>query len=155
MIYVKTKVKKSDINKKGLFAGEFIPKGTIVANMAIDAEFISEKKYQEEQKKGNKLISFTGVRWIEKTFLYGTEIEKEDFINHSFTPCLIYQLGICFAKKDILKGKEITLDYRFWLAEKDFNSFKDKKTGKKVDGISPQKCLTESAKELLKIFKTK
>ena len=153
MLYIKCKVKKSELGGKGLFSQQFIPKGKIIGILAQEAMVMSEKSYQSEQRKGNFLVIMTAVRWIGNYFLYGDKITKEEFINHSEKPSMLYHMGVCFALRDIQVDDELTVNYNYFLAEKDENRFESKeKKGKIVDGISPKKALLLSAKELIKLF---
>jgi SET domain-containing protein len=153
MLTIKCKVMKSKLGGKGLFSMEFLPKGKMVGILAQEAMVMSEDKYQKEQKKGNYLVIMTAVRWVGNLFLYGDKITKEEFINHSESPTMLYHLGVCFALRDIQKGEELTVNYNYFLAEEDVNRFESiEKKGKIVDGISPKNALINSAKELIKLF---
>ena len=153
MLNIKCKVKKSILGGKGLFSEEFIPKGKVIGILAQEAMVMAEDKYQKEQKKGNYLVIMTAVRWVGNFFLYGDKITKEEFINHSESPTMLYHLGVCFALRDIQKGEELTVNYNYFLAESDVNRFESiEKKGKIVDGISPKSALINSAKELIKLF---
>ncbi len=110
MYLVRTAILKSGIEGDGTFAGEFIPKGTIVYFYSSDDTFVpldsllfsseAEKnrffKYHVQDEAGNWLV-------------------KEDKINHSCDANIlsIYVDGIyCdIAVRDIAEGEEITIDY--------------------------------------------
>ena len=152
MLYVKTEIKESSTSGKGVFAAEPISKGSVVAILAQATNVITEEQYQNEQKKGNELVIKTAVRWIGKYFLCKDMIDVEEYINHSEEPSLLYHCGIFFAKRNLNTGDELTVNYRYFLAEKDAYAFVDNKTKKIVDGLPPKQALLESAKELIALL---
>ncbi len=152
MLYVKAEVKNSNIHGKGLFLLEPVKKGQIMILLAHNSKLMTEEKYQEEQRKNNKIITMSALRYVGKYFLYDEEIESEDYINHSSNPTMLYHCGICFAKHDLKINDELTVDYKYYLALHDVNRFMDTHTKKWVDGLSPQEALIQSTKELLQIL---
>lgn len=144
----------SPLNGLGLFAAEEIKKSEVVMLWAVNTFMISEKDYNEAQKSNNQIMIKTGCRYVDGIFLYTDVHPKlENYINHSFSPNMLYHCGICFAKQDIAVGEELTVDYRYILAVDDDNAFIDKKTSQKVDGYDSETCLLKSTEELLKILK--
>jgi hypothetical protein len=95
----------------------------------------------------------TAVRLLGRSFLYGDTIGNEEYINHSETPNLLYHCGICLATRNIAPGEELTLNYKYFLAEKDLYAFDDIVTGEKVDGISPEDAFSKSAEMVLDLLK--
>jgi SET domain-containing protein len=155
MIFFDAEIKDSQIAQMGLFTKEYIKKGSIVGFFMYDSiKIMTEKDYQEEQRKGNSMVIKTACRYVGKYFLYGDSIGYDEHFNHSFTPNILYHCGICFALRDILPGEELTVNYHYLLAEDDVYNFTDIKSGRKVDGISPTKTLVESAKELIKLYES-
>ncbi len=73
-------------------------------------------------------------------------------MNHSFNPNLIYHCGILFAKKYISKNTELTVDYRYFLANNELSQFIDEETNKTVKGFKPDESLVSSAKEIINLF---
>ena len=65
---------------------------------------------------------------------------------------MLYHCGICFAKRDISPGEELTFDYRYIMSQNDIFSFIDKETGQKIDGYSPEEALRKSTQELMKLL---
>ncbi len=152
MLYVKTEIKNSDVNGKGLFLLENVKIGQIIALFAENSKYITEEEYQEEQRNNNEIIIMSGVRYVGKYFLYTEEIGNEEYINHSSNPTVLYHCGICFAKRDLKIGDELTVDYKYFLATNDVNKFTDKTTNSIVDGIPPHEALLQSTRELLEML---
>jgi hypothetical protein len=95
----------------------------------------------------------TGARFVNDIFLYTDGTARlENYINHSFKPNLLYHCGICFAKENISKYTELTVDYKYVLAKGDAVSFADSVTGEVVDGMDDVECLKQSTSELLNIL---
>jgi hypothetical protein len=151
LIYKKFKVHPSKLSGKGLFADEDIPIGAVVANLAQSCPVMTEDEYQKAQLRGDQIITMTAVRWIEDRFLYGDSIGPEEYINHSFEPNMLYHCGICFARTHIQADEELTVDYRYFLAENDVNKFRDALTGQLVDGFPWRVALQNSSEELMRL----
>jgi len=122
MILVKTKIGPSKINGIGLFANQFIPKGTLVQKFmpGFDLE-ISENeipklsepareqflKYAYKNRDGHYILCFDDTR----------------FLNHSDSPNLISNNPneeIDIAAVDIQKGDELTVNYKEFDADFDY-----------------------------------
>lgn len=114
---------------------------------------MTETEYQSEQAKDNKIISMTAVRLLGRNFVYGDSIENEEYINHSETPNLLYHCGVCLATRDIAPGEELTVNYKYFLAEHDVCAFNNSETGKMVDGIPPADAFIQSAREVFVLLK--
>ncbi|SHG27537.1 SET domain-containing protein-lysine N-methyltransferase [Ornithinibacillus halophilus] len=153
MIHVKTEVKQSKVHGEGLFLLEPVKKGDIIASLIVDAKIMTEEEYQEEQRKNNEIVVKTGVRFAGEYFLYKDTIDNEEYINHSNDPSMLYHCGICFAKRDLDAGDELTVDYKYFLARDDIFQFSDEDTSQKVDGMDPKKAMIDSAKELIELWK--
>lgn len=143
-------VKKSSINGFGVFTNERIKKGDVVMVWTQNHYLISENEYHKQQKNGNEIIKQTGVRFINDIFLYTNLGQIEDFVNHSFEPNLLYHCGICFAKRNILVGEELFVNYEYLLSVSDECSFIDLLTGKNV--IGKENSLINSTKELYELL---
>ena len=152
MLYVKTEVRESKLHNLGLYLMEPVKKGTVIL-IANSSGIITEIEYQSEQAKDNKLISMTAVRLLGRSFIYGDSIGNEEYINHSETPNMLYHCGICLAARDIAPGEELTVDYKYFLAEQDVYAFNNAETGKIVDGIHPAEAFIQSAEEVLALLK--
>lgn len=154
MLMIKTVVKNSTIQGLGLFAAENVTKGQLIAILPYQAHILTEHEYQIEQKKGNEIIILSAVRWIGEIFLTRDKIGDEERINHSVNPTMLYHCGLCFAKKDLKIGDELTVDYKYFLASDDVNKFKGSNNVNSymVDGINSHQALIDSAKELINLF---
>lgn len=110
MYIVKIFKKKSDIEGYGIFAGEFIPKGTIVFFYSEDDLFIPKERFRSSSEDERKIFYRYGVEDEA-----GNWLVKEDNINHSCDSNILSMFvdGIyCdIAVKDIDPGEEITIDY--------------------------------------------
>jgi hypothetical protein len=105
---------------------------------------------------GDEQMIKTGARYVGPIFLYtGTEYRKENYINHSFNPNILYHCGICFALTDIKVGEELTVNYSHVLSENDSMAFKDQKTGQMVKGISWKQSIVETSKLLAGLYENK
>ena len=123
MLLVKSQIKKSEIAEKGCFTRQKITKGAVVGILAFQTKAITEKEYDAAQKKGNKRVIDTAIRWVGDIFLVNQKGEHkvEDKINHSEKPNLPYHCGIVFAMRNIKAGEELCWDYNcgdVWFKEK-------------------------------------
>lgn len=123
MLFCRTEVRELQIHNKGLFLLEPVNKGKIIGILAKDCGIMTESEYQREQANDNRIIIMTAVRWAGSYFLYGDSMWNEDFINHSENPSMLYHCGICLATRDLMPGDELTVNYKFFLAENDFYAF--------------------------------
>lgn len=109
MLYVKAETRMSQIEGRGLFILEPVKKGHVIANLGQGALVLPEKTYLKAQRHRNPLILETGVRWVGPYFLYNAVIDLEDYINHSCKPTMLYHCGLCFAKRNLPVGTELTV----------------------------------------------
>jgi SET domain-containing protein len=118
MLLVKTKIGPSSIEGIGLFADEFIPKGTFVwkfapgFDMAVKPERLQELSApSREQFLKYAYMNMTTGEWI-------LCVDDARFFNHSDTPNTTHRNlaqdsnGDDFANRDIQIGEELTTDYR-------------------------------------------
>ena len=155
MLFVKASVRKSAIAGLGLFIEQDLERGEAAVIFSHGLQIIPEKNYLECTLAGDDLIIRTGCRWLNGSFIYRESgIEDEDFVNHSQDPNMLYHCGICFARRDIKSGEELTLDYKYLLSA-DEPGFYDSLTGVYVKGVSGRECLVQSARELVEILARK
>jgi hypothetical protein len=117
MLLVKTRLDRSQISGIGLYADEFIPKGTIIWRFTPGLDL----KLNQEQLQDYK--SRVDVARLED-FIYRSKISGDfilcaddaRFINHSFHPNTIDTMedveGLTIAARDIFPGEEIVSDYQ-------------------------------------------
>lgn len=125
MICVKTKIGPSEIHGIGIFADEFIPKGTMVWKFTPGFD----QKFTREQ-----ILSFPDLLQIyiykyswksKKSKLYCFSSDNGKYFNHSTTPNTLseYRNGeeevITTAIRDIQAGEEITDNYSSFEADND------------------------------------
>ncbi len=96
-------VKKSKINKKGVFAARDFKKGELVLKWDISKELSKEEAENfPEDEKG--YVAF----WDGK---YVLQLPPARYVNHSCEPNTFVKDFCDFALRDIKKGEEITSDY--------------------------------------------
>lgn len=126
MLQVKTYLDKSPILNAGigLFANEFIPKGTIIWKLddTIDRIF-TEEEYQKLNDLDKEFVDIYSFMYTGKYILC---IDNARFFNHSNKPNCISDandatnLGFTIAQRDIQIGEELTDDYStFGYSEED------------------------------------
>ncbi|MCA9800948.1 MAG: SET domain-containing protein-lysine N-methyltransferase [Cyanobacteria bacterium HKST-UBA02] len=121
MLLVKAKLQSSPIHGIGLFADEFIPRGTTVwkflpgFDLSLPAEEVEKLPESVQQ-----FLSYYGFldmnirRWI-------LPVDDARFMNHSREPNLDFAaidgLSASLANRDIQPAEEITEDYRYFALE--------------------------------------
>lgn len=141
MLLVKTKIKESQIHGVGLFADQYIPKGTEIWRFTPGFD----QKFTREQ-----ILSFPDLLQIyictycwrsKKSKLYCFSADNGKYFNHSLSPNVLSEYRddedevITIAVKDIEEGEEILDDY---------NSFEDEKSENDVlDEIAEKFQLTD------------
>lgn len=116
----KIEVKKSSVDKKGVFAKKPIGKGEIIS--ISGGSIVSEKEYRKLKKKRFKDIEHFAIKVADGFYLVSGkdgELEADDFYNHSCDPNAgIKGHLIIEAMKNIKTGEEITYDYAVTDCEK-------------------------------------
>ena len=118
------KIKKSNIDKKGLYASKDIKEGTKIINYV--GKIISKKESEKNEKFDNKkdiyLFNLNNRYDLDGDFKFNTA----RLINHSCDPnCEVEGTGLKLwisAIKNIKKGEELTYDYGFSY-DKDYKQF--------------------------------
>lgn len=109
MLVAKTYLDRSIIDGIGLFAQEFIPKGTII--YYVDPIFtlkFTKEEYKLALEKNNEFV--LKYFWKEGD-TYFVSLDNDRFINHSNNPNTIEVESKTIAKIDINVGEEITSNY--------------------------------------------
>jgi|TARA_B110000211_G_scaffold222636_1_gene271563 SET domain-containing protein len=109
------KVKKSNIDNRGLYASRNIKPGTII--IFYKGKLITKKETEKNPKYDNEkaiyLFNINNRYDLDGDFAYNTA----RLINHSCNPnCEVAGKGLklwVFALKDIKKGEELSYDYGF------------------------------------------
>ena len=111
MLLFKTEVKVATDPKMGLglFATEFIPKGSVVWKFVegLDIEVSIdevEQMSEAQQEYFNKYV------WVQGDYYYDS-CDHTHFINHSYQPNLNNTGDVTIALKDIKLGEELFTDY--------------------------------------------
>lgn len=131
MMCVKTKIGPSTIHGTGLFADEFIPKGTIVWRFTP----VFDQKFTREQ-----ILSFPDLVQIylyeyswksKKSHLYCSASDNGKYFNHSEKPNTISKHRdneeevITVAARDISAGEELTSNYNDFETDPDDDNVLD------------------------------
>jgi SET domain-containing protein len=119
MLLVKTKIGQSNINGIGLFADQFIPKGTITwrFNPRFDILFDPREVSEMSDQQQDLIEHFAYLS--NKSGKYVYSIDDTRFTNHSNNPnidnttVLPGDIEVCgIAKRDIQAGEELTINYK-------------------------------------------
>ena len=117
MLYVKTKIQQSGIHGTGLFANEFIPKGTVIWKFTpgFDVKFTREQILDFPELLQIYIYKYS---WkSKKSKLYCFSSDNGKYFNHSDNPNCLSEYKdneeevITTAIKDIQIGEEITDNY--------------------------------------------
>lgn len=117
MLMIKTKIKQSPIHGMGLFADQFIPKGTVTWRFAPNFDIIVPKDdiLRLSQEARALFLNYCYVDKYTKHFILCFDDER--FINHSENPNIGQSHveseieGVEIALRDIQKGEELLVDY--------------------------------------------
>jgi len=110
MLLVKTYLDKSTIHGLGVFAGEFIRKGTKIWRFVEGFDrCYSPKQFAKLPKQARDFLKSYAYR-VDGEILF--TVDHDHYINHSDDPNTHLKSGYAIARRDIRKGVEITNDYR-------------------------------------------
>ncbi|MBM3261792.1 SET domain-containing protein [Candidatus Kaiserbacteria bacterium] len=118
MLLVKTKIKASPIAGTGLFADEFIPKGTFIWRFKKGFDMRVGKDYPDTLQEPAKSFFSTYAYQNPQTLHYVLCADDARFVNHSDNPnthCTEDsddEDSATIASRDIKEGEELTEDYR-------------------------------------------
>ncbi|MBI2056829.1 SET domain-containing protein [Candidatus Pacearchaeota archaeon] len=112
MLLVKTYLDKSKIQGIGLFADEFIPKGTLIWKFAPGFDFVLTKKDLDKLPEIAKVWVLHFGYYDANEGGYVICVDDARFFNHSENPNTDNPPeGWTVANKDIHKGEELTHNY--------------------------------------------
>lgn len=117
MLCIKTKVNKSKIAGLGLFTDQFIRTGEIVWKFEPKLDRLYSKKDIEKfsQAAKDQFMNYAFLDLHHKRYMLCGDDAR--FFNHSDTPnCDDSQPDITYAIRDILRGEELTVDYKSFYA---------------------------------------
>lgn len=136
MLYVKTKLGSSRIEGIGLFAGQFIPEGTLIWKFTEGFDLRIEKDDIYSIGSEPAREQFLKYAYLNlRTMKYVLCFDDARFFNHSPTPNVIgvdaenEEEGINIAIRDINEDEELTVDYNQYDAD-----FINKMNGKQIMG---------------------
>jgi SET domain-containing protein len=110
MLLVKTYLDKSKVHGLGVFAGQYIRKGTKIWRFVEGFDqFYTLKQFAKLPKQARDYLQWHGFRW-EDEVLFSADYDSH--MNHSEYPNTLLHNGYAIARRNIRKGEEITNDYR-------------------------------------------
>ena len=110
MLLVKTYLDKSPIHGLGVFAGEFIRKGTKIWRFVEGFDrCYTPKQFAKLPKPARAFLQNYGYR-VDGEVLF--TVDNDRHMNHSDKPNTYLHNGYVIARCNIRKGVEITNDYR-------------------------------------------
>jgi len=110
MLLVKTYLGKSKIHGLGVFADEFIRKGTKIWRFVEDFDrCYTPKQFARLPKAAREFIRYHGYHVDGEILL---TIDNDRHMNHSENANTYLHNGYAIARHNIRKGEEITNDYR-------------------------------------------
>ena len=125
MLLVKTKIGPSRIHGIGLFANQFISKGTLIWKFQSGFDLKIEESELIKLSEPAKEQFFNYAYLNAKTNKYILCFDDARFFNHSDDPNILDiespddEEGMNIADKDIQEGEELTCDYKVFDAEFD------------------------------------
>jgi SET domain-containing protein len=126
MLLVKTKVAPSPVHGLGLFADQFIPKGTRIWEFdeTVDSRFDASRLVGLTEPEHDELLKHTYLN--PRSGLYVVCGDDARYMNHSDAPNtadvgydegVVNGEGITVAARDIEQGEELFSDYRAFDAD--------------------------------------
>jgi SET domain-containing protein len=123
MLLFKTEVKVATNPRMGLglFAAEFIPKGSVVWKFVEGVDIKVSINTVKQMSKAQQEY-FDKYAWIEEDY-YFSSCDLTNFINHSYNPNLDNTTDITIALSDIKLGEELFTNYQEFDSE--FDKYKN------------------------------
>lgn len=150
LITVKYRVDNSTVAGagKGFFLEEAVPPGKVLiapthaTHTVRVAEVLAPVPHPHAE---------TSVIWFEDHCVVSPDYPDDFFINHSFTPNVVWHLGFVFALRDIQAGAELFVDYRHLIAPGVALDFRDGATGREIVGLPWKDSLRITAQQVLEL----
>jgi len=112
MLLIKTYLDRSSIHGLGVFAGEFIRKGTKVWRFVDGFDRVySPQDFAKLPKPAQDFIQHYGYRVDGEILL---TVDHDHHMNHSDDANTCWRINHIVARRDIAKGEEITNNYRLF-----------------------------------------
>lgn len=108
MLKVQTYLKEIQGKGIGLFANQFIPKGTIVFHFEFPDVITGDLASKGLPELSKKFIDFYGYQEKDMVLIY---VDNARFMNHSSEPNCDYKERTCYANRDINQGEELSCNY--------------------------------------------
>ncbi len=113
MLLIKTKVKESRIHGLGLFAAQFIPKGTVVWKFMFGFDLLMTKEEIDKLSEPAKDQFYNYAYLDKKHNKYMLCSDDARFFNHSDDPNCDERIDdITTAIRDIQLGEELIVNYK-------------------------------------------
>ena len=132
MFLVKTEIRDSTIEGKGLFVLQHVPKGILIAiftssgaivenlpAQALRYGVMSEQEYLHRMPD-DEIVRYSGARYVGNWFVYKNQVHQEDFTNHSNDPNVLYHCGLGFAGEGPQPGRRADLRLSLLLFKRRF-----------------------------------
>lgn len=150
MICISCEVKDSTIPfaGKGLFSKTLVAKGKIMFTPTHIQDTVAIKEILENDDYPH---AHTSVRWYEDQCILTPELPDDYYINHSFSPNMVWHLGFIFALREIQPGEELFIDYRHILGHGVEMEFLDSVTQQPIIGFSWKESLIRSTEQVLSL----
>ncbi len=152
VMFVNAEVRDSGLAGKGVFTAEPARKGTIVGCFTLGSAVATEAEYVRACAERRNPLMRTGTRYVGHYFTYGNEAASYTCMNHSFDPTLLLHCGTLFARRDLVGGEELTIDYRYALDDTDVGVYADAETGTEIRGFPAKETLLRAARELIDLI---
>src|SRR5689334_4099536 len=101
---VKTAVRETHKYGSALFAAERVWRGPIVCSFTLESDVTTEDDYVRANAESRQPVTRTGTRYAGKYFTLGNVDAPYNFVNHSFTPSLLWHCGVVLALRDLEPG---------------------------------------------------
>jgi uncharacterized protein len=111
MLLVKTKLKQSEIHGMGIFADQFIPKGTKTWELKHGFDVIMDTQAIDSLSPPVKEKVLIYAYFDVKLNAYVLCSDDSRFMNHSTDPSINSDGTVDIAARDIQVGDELTCDY--------------------------------------------